>query len=198
MADQAATEVSPGPPVPETDRRLVPARRVVTGHDEQGRSIVVSDEEAEHTLTFPTVFDYGHTELWRTTVPADNTTMGVPLDSPKMAPPEGGVAFRITQFPPDELFLASFDRDEMFGGVSDGADHIRDGEVSNATMHRTRSVDFAVVVRGEVWALLDTGEVRLGVGDTLIQRGTVHGWSNRTDSYALVAFVIVDALPLDD
>jgi hypothetical protein len=169
----------------------------VTGHDDRGRSIVLSDEPSPHTLTFPGVPDYGQTDLWRTAVPADNATLGVSLESPTMAPPPGGVVFRIVQIPPDEVFLADFDRDAMFAGVPDGAEHIEDGEVSNATMHRTRSVDFAVVLRGEIYVLLDTGEVRMGVGDTLVQRGTLHGWGNRTNTYCLIGFVLVDALPFD-
>ncbi|NYI88848.1 mannose-6-phosphate isomerase-like protein (cupin superfamily) [Amycolatopsis endophytica] len=114
-----------------------------------------------------------------------------------MAPPDGGVVFRVVQIPPDHLFLADFDRDAMFAGLPDGEHAVGDGDVHNATMHRTRSVDFAVVIDGEVHAVLEDGEVLLRQGDTLIQRGTLHGWSNRTDANCQVAFVLVDAKPAD-
>lgn len=179
------------------DRTLLPVRRVVTGHDEAGRSTVLSDEASPYTMTFPGVPDYGQTDLWRTLTPADNDTHGESCDHPVMAPPEGGVVFRVVQIPPDEWFLADFDRAAMFGGLPDGGHAVTDSDVDNATMHRTRSVDFAVVLEGEVYAVLEDGEVLLRPGDTLIQRGTLHGWSNRTDSYCRVAFVLVDAAPLD-
>ncbi|MTD54679.1 cupin domain-containing protein [Amycolatopsis pithecellobii] len=182
---------------PERERKLVPVRRVVTGHDESGRSTVLSDEFSPHTMTFPGVPDYGQTDLWRTRVPADNTTSGESCENPTMAPPDGGVVFRVVQIPPDHLFLADFDRTAMFGGLPDGKHAVGDHEVRNATMHRTRSVDFAVVLDGEVHAVLEDGEVLLRRGDTLIQRGTLHGWSNRTDSNCQIAFVLVDAGPSD-
>jgi hypothetical protein len=198
MPDRSLTDQpNPGPPVPDADRGMIPVRRIVTGHDEQGRSTVLSDEASPHILNFPSVPDYGSTELWSTPVPADNATMGISLETPRMGPPEGGAVFRIVQFPPDKLFLDEFDRDSEFNNLApDAGAHVNDADVSNSTMHRTRSVDFAVVIQGEVWAVLDTGDVRLGVGDTLIQRGTLHGWSNRTDAYAMVGFVLVDAVEL--
>jgi quercetin dioxygenase-like cupin family protein len=63
-------------------------------------------------------------------------------------------------------------------------------------MHRTASVDYAFVLEGEIWAILETSEVCLKQGDVLIQRGTNHAWSNRSSSQALVGFVLVDAHPV--
>jgi quercetin dioxygenase-like cupin family protein len=60
-------------------------------------------------------------------------------------------------------------------------------------MHRTNTLDYAVVLCGEIWAVLDEGEVLLKAGDVLVQRGTSHAWSNRTDRPARVAFVLIDA-----
>jgi uncharacterized cupin superfamily protein len=58
-------------------------------------------------------------------------------------------------------------------------------------MHKTRSIDYAIVLSGEIWALMDEGEVLMKAGDCLVQRGTSHAWSNRTDKPARVAFVLV-------
>ena len=61
-------------------------------------------------------------------------------------------------------------------------------------MHRTDSVDYAVIVKGEITMLLDDSEVELKQGDVVIQRGTNHAWSNRSKNTCLIAFVLVDAV----
>ncbi len=63
-------------------------------------------------------------------------------------------------------------------------------------MHKTTTVDYLVVVKGEIWAILDEGEVRLKQGDVMVQRGTNHSWSVRTDESCLLAAVLVDAAPV--
>lgn len=176
------------------DRKLLPVRRVVTGLDVEGRSTIISDGLATVSFAFPKVPDYGTTELWRTTSAPADATANDPCRRPvTIMPPRNGTVFRMVQFPSDSLFLDDFDPHAAFGALPDGADHIKDREVRNATMHKTDSVDYAVVVKGEIYAVMEAGEVLLRAGDTLVQRGTVHGWSNRTDEVALVAFVLVDA-----
>ena len=64
-------------------------------------------------------------------------------------------------------------------------------------MHRTATVDYAIVLKGEIWAIMDKDETRMEGGDILIQRGTNHAWSNRSDAPCWVAFVLIDAKPLD-
>jgi uncharacterized cupin superfamily protein len=63
-------------------------------------------------------------------------------------------------------------------------------------MHRTRSIDYAIVLSGEIWAVMDEGETMMKTGDVLIQRGTNHAWANRSNVPCVVAFVLVDAKPL--
>jgi quercetin dioxygenase-like cupin family protein len=70
------------------------------------------------------------------------------------------------------------------------------GEVRHAHMHQTRSIDYAIVLSGEIWAVVDVGETRMVAGDVLVQRGTNHAWANRSDAPCVVAFVLIDALPL--
>ena len=62
--------------------------------------------------------------------------------------------------------------------------------------HKTATIDYAIVLSGEIFAMMDDGEVLLLAGDVLIQRGTNHAWSNRTDETAVVAFVLIDAEPV--
>ena len=71
------------------------------------------------------------------------------------------------------------------------------GPVRHAHMHRTRSIDYAIVLSGEIWAVMDEGETKMVAGDVLIQRGTNHAWANRSNVPCVVAFALIDAKPLD-
>jgi quercetin dioxygenase-like cupin family protein len=70
------------------------------------------------------------------------------------------------------------------------------GSPRHSGFHKTSSVDYAIVLSGEIYALMDEGEVLLKAGDVLVQRGTNHAWSNRGDESAYVAFVLIDAEPV--
>ena len=78
-----------------------------------------------------------------------------------------------------------------------GAHAIDASAARHEAMHRTASVDYAFVIEGEIWAVLDADETLMTAGDFLIQRGTNHAWSNRSDRPALVGFVLIDAKPLE-
>lgn len=86
------------------------------------------------------------------------------------------------------------DGNEAFSSI--GAGHASDGASDDPMMHKTTTVDYLVVVKGEIWAILDEGEVRLKQGDVMVQRGTNHSWSVRTDEPCLLAAVLVDAAPV--
>ena len=108
-----------------------------------------------------------------------------------LEPPAGGTIFRVVEFPPDKA-AADFDRKTAFASM--GADHAMDPDASrHPGMHKTATVDYAIVLSGEIWALMDEGETRLEAGDCLVQRGTNHAWSNRSDQPCLVAFILVSA-----
>ena len=169
MAITASTKVKPN---------VVPVRRIVTGHDAQGRALVVSDGPCPHVHAIMDRADFGWTELWTTAVPADNSAQADPvLAQPGLQPDPGTLAFRVVEFPPNE------------NPAGTGHD--------KAQFHRTRSVDFVIVLSGEIWGVFDQGEVLMRPGDTLIQRGTNHEWQNRSTHPARVAFVLIDAKPLN-
>ena len=77
-----------------------------------------------------------------------------------------------------------------------GLDANDDTVVRHPGMHRTRSVDYALVMSGEIDMLLDDSEVHLKAGDTIVQRGTNHAWANRGNAPCIIAFVLIDAKPL--
>lgn len=75
-----------------------------------------------------------------------------------------------------------------------GSGDAHDDDAETAGMHETRTTDFAIVMSGEIWAVMEDGETKLNAGDVLIQRGTNHAWSNRSEQPAAVTFVLIGAL----
>ena len=173
-------------------------RRVVTGHNAQGRSIFVMDGPA------PSVHSRGtgataSTELWVTNaMPADNSGRDDPtVTQPRrLPPPKNGTVFRVVEYPPDSQRVAALRAPEATHDArSEG--YVRDlANVRHPGFHKTNSIDYAIVLSGEIYALMDEGEVLLKTGDVLIQRGTSHAWSNRTEQPCCVAFVLIDAEPV--
>jgi len=142
-------------------------RRVVTGHDSEGKSIVLFDSPASNTrLPDP------HTKatiLWVTDAAPVTFTGeqdGATIES-GFAPPSQGSRFGILEIAPGNRLF----------------------------MHRTDTVDYVVCLEGIVQLLLDTSEVTVNQGDVVIQRGTNHAWLNRGPSHARIAFVLLDGLP---
>lgn len=163
-----------------------PLRRVVTGHRD-GKAVVLFDSAAPNQK-LRRASGIVSTLVWVTDeAPADISgaadrslrEIGVP-------PPANGTIFRVVDFPPEsgarsrEAIL-----EEM--GVPDH------GAARHAAMHRTRSVDYAIVLDGEIDMLLDDTEVHLKAGDVLVQQGTNHAWVNRGPRPCRIAFVLIDA-----
>jgi hypothetical protein len=181
--------------------QLRKVRRIVTGHDAKGRSIIVSDATSRHVITLRGIPTFGVTEIWKTdSAPADNRSAKDPCKVPaQLAPPKRGTVIRVVEFPPDKLWIKSADRDKAFAslGTSGAKALAHDASASrHPMMHRTQTIDYAIVLSGEIWALMDSDETKMTAGDILIQRGTNHAWSNRSNKPCLVAFVLIDAKPL--
>jgi quercetin dioxygenase-like cupin family protein len=141
-------------------------RRVVTGHDADGRSVILSDGPAPRSLTIPSAVFH---EIWSTAempVPVRPTEPADPTTRPLSTPPDpNGTVIRIVDLQPHAA----------------------------SPMHRTESVDYGIVLAGEVHLVLDDGsETRLQPGDVVVQRGTEHAWVNRKDSVAQMAFILID------
>src|SRR5262249_46310491 len=112
----------------------------------------------------------------------------------KLEPPAEGTILRIVEFPPDSKWRKSADARKAFASI--GAGGAPDHDSADAMMHATATVDYIIVLKGEIWAILDKGEKLLKQGDVLIQRGTNHSWSVRTKGSCIVAAVLVGAKPL--
>lgn len=148
---------------------LAPFRRIVTGHDAAGVARVLSDDPATAGV------ERGAGQVTRVIWSTDETPAALPLgvDVPEMGgrnsfPSGSGTRFNIIDFPPDNV----------------------------VRMHRTESIDYVIVLAGEIDMDLDEGTVRMKAGDVMIQRATNHAWVNRSAAPARVAFVLVAAQPL--
>lgn len=181
---------------------LKQVRRIVTGHDANGRSIVLSDGISTHTRPSPVYPNRGLTDLWRTgETPANNQGDADNADvEVVLTPPKNGSVFRFFQIPPDdtdpnkspeELQAAA---DATFAAM--GAAHNRDPNARHPNMHKTDSVDYIILLEGEVTLILDEGEVDMKPFDVVVQRGTNHAWSNRGDTIAVLAGILIDAEPV--
>ena len=171
-------------------------RRVVTGHDAQGRSIIQSDGPASSVKEIPTFPGLALTDFWETAAsPASNAGNADAGDRPvHLEPGRNGTIFRMVEFPPDANRPKGADSREGFKAI--GAGHTQDTKHADSMMHKTATVDYAVVVKGEIYAVMEKGETLLKAGDVLVQRGTNHSWHVRGKEPALVAFVLVGAEPL--
>jgi hypothetical protein len=146
--------------------RLRKIRRVVTGHDREARSVIASDASSPHVMTLQGIPIFGVTEIWKTdSAPADNRATEDPCTLPvQLAPPKRGTVIRVVEFTPDRVWLKSADREKAFASMGrSGAQALaHDASASrHPMMHRTQSVDYAIVISGEIWALMDTGETKM-------------------------------------
>ena len=172
---------------------LPPIRRIVTGHDSQGRACIVEDAPAAATRTVPERPGYRAVNLWRTNqTPALLNEDDSVEKHQGILPPNSGTILRIIDFPPEPADPAERDRRirATFGGIFHDATH--DGR-KHPGMHKTDTVDYAICLEGEIWSVMDEGETLMRAGDVLIQRGTNHAWANRSQQTARIAFVLIDA-----
>jgi quercetin dioxygenase-like cupin family protein len=143
-------------------------RRVVTGHDHQGRAIVRVDEICRNLISRRP--RHQSCVIWATsTLPADNSDDADGAAREVNTTQPNGTVFRIVEYQP---------------GVA-------------ARVHRTESIDYAVVLSGEIDMQLDGSEVHLRAGDVLVQRGTIHNWVNRGTQPCVIAFVLIAAQPVE-
>jgi mannose-6-phosphate isomerase-like protein (cupin superfamily) len=168
-----------------------PTRRVVTGHDASGKAVVLIDGAAPNAKLRKAT-GLTSTLLWVSDgSPADNSGNADSADRDiGVAPPPRGSIFRMVDFPPASE-VGTVDNAAMLKEMGLSGGH---ADPRHATMHRTRSVDYAVVISGEIDMLLDDSEVHLGAGDVLVQRGTNHAWVNRGKENCRIAFVLIDAV----
>jgi mannose-6-phosphate isomerase-like protein (cupin superfamily) len=170
-------------------------RRVVTGHDENGIATIIRDEQAACILQRPNRPGVTLTNLWQNEkTPAAMERHDDPVDGPLILhPPKQGSVFRIVQFDPENPEeLANLDGKSAFAEMGAGANIVENAR--HPFMHRTDSLDYTVIMSGEIYMMMDKEEFLLKAGDTVIQQGTNHAWSNRSSEPCLICFILIDAL----
>jgi len=156
---------------------VVRYRRIVTGNAADGKSVILSDEICQNIKAIMGVGTFATTELWKVDETPVNFTKEADdpaAESVSVAPPLNGNVFRIVEYPPDREWQKSASFDVM--------------------THATPSIDYAFVIDGEIYAIVDKGETLMKSGDVLIQRGTSHAWSNRSDKPCRVLFAMIGAI----
>ena len=147
----------------------ITVRRVVTGHNDQGKAIVTHDEISDNAISKRD--GQSGTVIWTTDrSPADNTGDGDEAKRKVDASLPFGSTFRVIEYLP---------------GVA-------------PRNHRTDTIDYAVVMSGEIDMGMDDTVVHLKAGDVLVQRGTIHNWVNNGTEPCIIAFVLIDAEPVLD
>ncbi|MHA2006167.1 MAG: cupin domain-containing protein [Promethearchaeota archaeon] len=166
-------------------------RRIITGHNEKGKSIVAYDGPPG---------GIGEMEMWVTErSPADNKHKNIDVKrKPRLEPPPNGSKFGFFQLPPEDpsISVETMEKEWAAGFAAIDSTHCRPDTTRDPRMHTTKTVDYIIVLEGEITLLLDEDEVDLKPFDVVIQRGTNHAWINKGSTPALLAAILIDAEPL--
>jgi mannose-6-phosphate isomerase-like protein (cupin superfamily) len=175
--------------------QLAAPRRVLTAIDAEGQSYIAEDGSTPADFTMPGS-PYRSANMWRTGPAPSAIAADDDITAHKgVLPPDRGTVLRVIDFPPigdttPEQRAAMVKA--IFAALYPDADH-HEGSARSASMHTTDTIDYAIVLSGEIVAVMDRDETTLRAGDILIQRGTAHGWENRSSSVCRMAFVLIDA-----
>ena len=173
-------------------------RRVVTGHDANGKAIVIEDGYAPTVRSNPLRPNHISVDIWRT----HSAPVLLRKDEPdptkgprQIHPGPRGTVFRISEVGPEAEAIRNMTPEqarEVFKASNNEAASTYGRGGRHPMMHRTETVDYAVVLEGEITMLLDDQDVQLKAGDVVIQRGTNHAWSNRSGKPARMLYVLID------
>ncbi len=174
-----------------------PIHRVVTGHDADGKAIVASNGPLPTVVELSTIPGTVFHEVWATSgTPAPVDNGADPSTEPLMLPPpKQGTRMRFVDIPPDTPeFLAhgAARMKQAFSQIGDEKASTVKADSPHPLMHRTESIDYGIVMEGEMTLVLDDSEVLLKPGSVVVQRGTNHAWANRSGKPCRMLFVLVD------
>jgi hypothetical protein len=171
---------------------------VVTARSPDGKSIFLSDENAPRSLDYAHIPGMSNTQVWSTPPQArlERTVRDPTLSPTTVLPRVGGTQLMIVRFPPDTVMQSpSFDpvaADSENRAWLPGLAECFEPQAPG--MHTTATIDYGIVLAGEIWLELDGGLTRhLRPHDVVIQNGTRHAWRNKSDREATLAFVLIGA-----
>jgi mannose-6-phosphate isomerase-like protein (cupin superfamily) len=176
-----------------------PFRRIVTGHDVAGQAIIQEDAPPARVQriggeTGPLFYEIWNTRA--TPAPIDRASGEPHEDGIMLAPPSNGTRIRVLDIPPEGDNLDAMSAEDARRhfeeiGAADASSHTGAGS-RHAYMHRTETVDYGIVLEGEITLIMDEGETTVRAGDIVVQRGTNHGWANRSEQNCRIAFILID------
>jgi mannose-6-phosphate isomerase-like protein (cupin superfamily) len=174
-----------------------PVRRLITVDDEHGRSRKIADGPSPDVRIDPARPGYSSTRIWVTDrTPARIGGITETLDRPHtLEPPPGGSVCRVVTFPPEQAGarVSAAAVQDFFAAMGSPQASTGGPGARHPYMQKTRTLDFCLILDGEITLVLDTQEVSLKAGDTVVQRGTNHAWSNRSNRPCTIAFSSHDA-----
>ena len=168
-------------------------RRVVTTVDKDGKAVVLFDGANPHKMVRPNRSVTSRLVWVTDQTPADiSGTADRAAVEIGIAPPARGSVFRIIDIPPTPPEVDKLEKDYLHKQIGDHAP--KNGlPPRHPLMHRTLTIDYAIIMQGEIDMLLDDTEIHLKAGDVLIQQGTNHAWVNRGTEPCRIAFVLIDS-----
>lgn len=172
--------------------QIRPVRRIVVV-DENDKSKAIADGPSPDVRTDPARPGFSSTRIWVTDrTPARIKGVIETLHMPHtLEPPAGGSVCRVVTFPPDDVYKGKVGAKEVqayFAAMGSPAASTYSPQAPHPYMQKTRTLDFCLVIEGEITLVLDLEEVHLKAGDTVVQRGTNHAWSNRSGKPCTIAF----------
>jgi mannose-6-phosphate isomerase-like protein (cupin superfamily) len=177
-----------------------PVRRIITVDDDEGQSVAIADGPSPDVHTDPARPGFSSARIWVTaSSPVRIGEFRDPVTSAHaIEPPRHGSVCRVVTFPPDDTYRGKVGAKEVeafFRAMGSPAASTYSPHARHPYMQKTRTLDFCLVLEGEITLVLDTAEVHLKAGDTVVQRGTNHAWSNRSNRPCRIAFSSHDAAP---
>lgn len=177
---------------------MKPARRIVTIDDEDGKSMAIADGPSPDVRSDPARPGFSSARIW--VANSSPVRIGEYRDTVlhphTIEPPRGGSVCRVVTFPPDDIFFGKVGAKEVeafFRAMGSPSVSTYSSKAPHPYMQKTQTLDFCLVLEGEITLVLDTAEVQLKAGDTVVQRGTNHAWSNRSNRPCRIAFSSHDA-----
>lgn len=176
-----------------------PFRRIVTGHNTEGKAIIQEDGPPPRVQRIGGEIGPMFYEVWNTRAtpaPIDASSGEPPEEGIVLAPPKNGTRIRVLDIPPEDDKIGQLTPEEARAhfeeiGAADASSHSGSGS-KHAFMHRTETIDYGIVLEGELVLIVDEGETTVRAGDIVIQRGTNHGWANRSGKNCRIAFILID------
>jgi len=174
-----------------------PIHRVVTGHDDKGKSVVSMQGQLPTVIELDAFPDTMFHEVWNTSAtPAPIGNEADPtLEALMLPPPKQGTRIRFVDIPPETADFIAHGAAKMkgaFAQIGDAGALTVNAESAHPMMHRTETVDYGIVIEGEITLVLDDSEVPLKAGSVVVQRGTNHAWANRSGKPCRLLFILVD------